>query len=87
MTWVDNKDFKHQMDKSKRNQPQDMGEDLFSASSDELLSTREASELCGVSYDKFLRNYWQINYKYLYPGGPRLYLRTEVQAFIEGENK
>jgi hypothetical protein len=67
--------------------PFDNGEDLFSASSDELLTTTDAAGLCGVSYQKFLNNFWQINFKYLYPGGPRIYLRSEVQAFIDGKNK
>ena len=67
--------------------PFDNGEDLFSASSDELLTTTDAATLCGVSYQKFLNNFWEINFKYLYPGGPRIYLRSEVQAFIDGSNK
>jgi len=67
--------------------PFDNGEDLFSASSDELLTTTDAATLCGVSYQKFLNNFWQINFRYLYPGGPRIYLRSEVQAFIDGSNK
>ena len=67
--------------------PFDCGEDLFSASSDELLTTTDAASLCGVSYQKFLTNFWQINFRYLYPGGPRIYLRSEVQAFIDGKNK
>ena len=67
--------------------PFDNSEDLFSASSDELLTTTDAATLCGVSYQKFLNNFWQINFKYLYPGGPRIYLRSEVQAFIDGKNK
>lgn len=65
----------------------DYGEDLFTASSDQLLSMGEAAKICGVSYDTFRRNFWEINYKYLYPGGPRIYLRTEVDAFIEAKNK
>ena len=67
--------------------PFDSGEDLFSASSDELLTTTDAASLCGVSYQKFLTNFWQINFKYFYPGGPRIYLRSEVQAYIDGKNK
>ena len=63
------------------------GEDLFGASSDELLTTTEAATLCGVSYQKFLHHFWMINFKYMYPGGPRIYTRAEVLAFIEGQNK
>ena len=63
------------------------GEDLFSASDNELLTTTEAATLCGVSYQKFLNNFWQIPFKYFYPNGPRIYLRSEVQAFIDGSNK
>ena len=73
--------------KGGKDAPFDNGEDLFSASSDELLTTTDAATLCGVSYQKFLNNFWQINFKYLYPGGPRIYLRSEVQAFIDGSNK
>jgi hypothetical protein len=65
----------------------DKGEDLFSASDNELLTTTEAATLCGVSYQKFLNNFWMINFKYMYPGGPRIYMRAEVQAYIEGKNK
>ena len=47
------------MDKKKAplEAPFDNGEDLFSASSDELLTTTDAATLCGVSYQKFLNNF------------------------------
>lgn len=61
------------------------GEDLFSGVSSELITATEAAALVGVSYQKFLSSYWSINFKYLYPGGPRIYTRAEVLAFLEGK--
>lgn len=62
-------------------------EDLFTASNDDFLSTRGAAIKCGVSYQKFLRVFWDLPYKFLYPGGPRVYLRSEVKSFLEQKNK
>jgi hypothetical protein len=61
--------------------------DLFSASNSEILNTTQAASLCGVSYHKFLREFGEIPYSFVYPGGPRIYMRSEVRAFIEGKNK
>ena len=93
MTWVDNKDFKHQRDikiMDENQAPltaQSRSTDLFSASNSEILNTTQASSLCGVSYHKFLREFGEIPYSFVYPGGPRIYMRSEVRAFIEGKNK
>ena len=59
------------------------GEDLFKSASSEFLSTTEAAALVGVSYQKFLSSYWNLNFKYLYPGGPRIYMRADILAFID----
>ena len=75
------------MTKKNLSDAHDKGQDLFSASDNELLTTTEAAPLCGVSYQKFLHHFWMINFKYMYPGGPRIYTRAEVLAFIEGQNK
>ena len=75
------------MTKKNLSDAHDKGQDLFSASDNELLTTTEAATLCGVSYQKFLNNFWMINFKYMYPGGPRIYMTAEVQAHIEGKNK
>ena len=61
--------------------------DLFSDSNAEILNTTQAASLCGVSYHKFLREFGEIPYTFVYPGGPRIYYRSEVRAFIEGKNK
>ena len=61
--------------------------DLFSDSNSEILNTTQAASICGVSYHKFLRDYGEIPYTFVYPGGPRIYYRSEVRAFIEGKNK
>ena len=61
--------------------------DLFSDSNAELLNTTQAASICGVSYHKFLREFGEIPYSFVYPGGPRIYMRSEVRAFIEGKNK
>ena len=61
--------------------------DLFSDSNSEILNTTQAASICGVSYHKFLREFGEIPYTFVYPGGPRIYYRSEVRAFIEGKNK
>ena len=61
--------------------------DLFSDSNSEILNTTQAASLCGVSYHKFLREFGEIPYTFVYPGGPRIYMRSEVRTFIEGKNK
>ena len=61
--------------------------DLFSDSNAEILNTTQAASLSGVSYYKFLREFGEIPYSFVYPGGPRIYMRSEVRAFIEGKNK
>tara|TARA_Y100001963_G_scaffold68934_1_gene96054 strand:+ start:152 stop:382 length:231 start_codon:yes stop_codon:yes gene_type:complete len=66
---------------------QTLSSDLFSDSNTEILNTTQAASICGVSYHKFLREYGEIPYTFVYPGGPRIYMRTEVRAFIEGKNK
>lgn len=58
-------------------------EDLFTSSDSELLNTTQAAARCGVSYQKFLREFWDMPFRYLYPGGPRIYTRTEVRTFLE----
>ena len=62
-------------------------ENLFSDSNSEILNTTQAASICGVSYHKFLREFGEIPYSFVYPGGPRIYMRSEVRAFIEGKNK
>ena len=62
-------------------------EHLFSDSNSEILNTTQAASICGVSYHKFLREFGEIPYSFVYPGGPRIYMRSEVRAFIEGKNK
>ena len=61
--------------------------DLFSDSNSEILNTTQAASICGVSYHKFLREFGEIPYSFVYPGGPRIYMRSEVRAFMEGKNK
>ena len=61
--------------------------DLFSDSNSEILNTTQAASICGVSYHKFLREFGEIPYSFVYPGGPRIYMRSEVRAYIEGKNK
>jgi len=70
-------------DKKAQGRAKAPSEDLFSASSDELLTTTQVALICGVSYGKFLRHYWDLPFRYLYPGGPRIYTRTEVRTFLE----
>ena len=60
---------------------------LFSDSNAEILNTTQAASICGVSYHKFLREFGEIPYSFVYPGGPRIYMRSEVRAYIEGKNK
>ena len=66
---------------------QSRSSDLFSDSNSEILNTTQAASICGVSYHKFLREFGEIPYTFVYPGGPRIYYRSEVRAFIEGKNK
>ena len=61
--------------------------DLFGDSNSEILNTTQAASVCGVSYHKFLREFGEIPYSFVYPGGPRIYMRSEVRAYIEGKNK
>ena len=61
--------------------------DLFSDKNNEILNTTQAASICGVSYHKFLREFGEIPYSFVYPGGPRIYMRSEVRAFIDGKNK
>jgi len=61
--------------------------DLFSDSNNEIINTTQAASIAGVSYHKFLREFGEIPYSIVYPGGPRIYMRSEVRAFIEGKNK
>ena len=62
------------------------GKDFFSIFP-EFTNTKGASQIAGVDYQKFTREFGNIPYGHLHPGGPRIYKKETVRNYFKKTKK